>query len=148
MHASESFNYNYNCVISWHVQYTSTVTLWEHARLELLIKCLVNFLFCTDDLLAATSSDIATTWSRMRNSKQLYCGWLKKEDAYRTVGHYLCNLACTVCMLELCYSEICGCGRGWVSLGTRPWGRVWALACIPVVPRTECWPDQSKKGQG
>jgi len=31
------------------------------------------------------------------------------------------------------------------SLGTRPFaGRVWALVCIRVVPRTEWWPDQSE----
>ena len=35
-----------------------------------------------------------------------------------------------------------------ISLRTRPFaaweGRVWALAYIWVVPRTECWPDQSE----
>jgi len=111
-------NYNYNCVTTWHVQYTSTVTLWEHARLELLITCLVNFLLCTDDLLAATSSDIATTWSRMWNSKQLYCGWLKKEDAYRTVGHYVTLLvqsACWNCAI-LKFVGVVGVGLGIIYL--------------------------------
>jgi len=46
-------------------QMACVVPLTVTPGLELLIKCLVNLILCTDDALTATSSNVATTWSRM-----------------------------------------------------------------------------------
>jgi len=52
----------------------------------------------------------------MYYSKQFFgqCGWLKKEDAYMAVGHFvyavLVQSACWNCSLFLYYAEICGGG--------------------------------------
>jgi len=60
---------------------TNTVT----PRLELLIKCLVNFILCTDDILTASS--------------YIWPVWVAEErrciQDCRTLFMYL---ACTVCM--------------------------------------------------
>jgi len=49
----------------------------------------VNF---ADDLLTATSSNIAILFYLEWNVKQHQCGWLNKEDAYKTLGHFVCTL--------------------------------------------------------
>ena len=73
-----------------------------------------------------------------------------------TVGHLLLVSLCMriIAKLDIQPSYACRCvditragARYQRSLGTRPFavgGRVWALACIRDVPRTECWPDQSE----
>ena len=79
---------------------------YEHARLELLIKCLVNFIPCTGDILTATSSNIATSYIlgvECKTTSSYYGGWLKKEDTYRTVGFCRFALQVPACM---CYAEI------------------------------------------
>ena len=90
----------------------------SHARLKLLIKFLLNFMLCTDDLLTATSSNVATirgvdckAASKVMDS----VGVAEEENTYRTVKlGYLCTLlvqaVCWNCTSYICYTEICGRG--------------------------------------
>jgi len=52
----------------------------------------VNF---PSDLLTATSSNVAILFSVEWNVKQqiyFQCGWLNRENAYKTRGHFVCTL--------------------------------------------------------
>ena len=67
---------------------TATITSWEHATLELWI---LYFTQMTYWLPPAVTSLLGV---ECKQQVVIY-GWLKKEDAYRTVGHFYVRIPCS-----------------------------------------------------